>query len=118
MDEKIQDETIQKEIQKLKEILKILNFSEEDINKQLAQLEILISLSVTAEILKIKGFQLTDSEISKEEAEIILKEKTSPEEVREIGKEISSKFLSDYFDAITENITEEQIKKIQEILSS
>ena len=56
MDEKIQNETIQKEIQKLKEILKILNFSEEDINKQLAQLEILISLSVTAEILKRKGF--------------------------------------------------------------
>ncbi len=58
MDEKIQDETIQKEIQKLKEILRILNFSEEDINKQLAQLEILISLSVKAEILKRKRISI------------------------------------------------------------
>jgi hypothetical protein len=33
-----------KEIQKLKEIIRILNFFEEDINKQLAQLKILISL--------------------------------------------------------------------------
>jgi hypothetical protein len=70
------------------------------------------------EVLKRKGYQPVGGKFDYEEAEKILKEKCSTEEMREIGKEIATNFLADYFNAITKSITEEQMKKIEEILNS
>jgi hypothetical protein len=111
------EDTIQKEIQKLKKVMEILNFSEKEINEQLNELEFLLRFNVILEVLKRKGYHV-EHEFDFEKVEKFLREKCLPEEIKEIGKEIATNFLTDYLNAITKNTPKEKKEKIEEILGS
>ena len=106
------------EIQKIKKILEILDFSESEISKQLDRVGKLLMMKISIAALERKGYRSIDGKFDQIGMEKFLKENYSKEEIKNLSKEVGFKFIDDYFANIMKNITDERKVKIEAILNS
>lgn len=111
-------ETIIHEIQKIKKVLGVLDFTEQEIAKQLDKIGKLLMMKISIEALEKKGYRSIDGKFDYVGIEKFLKENYSQEEIKNISKEIGTKFIVDYFANIMKDITNEKRIKIETILNS
>lgn len=107
---------IQHDIQKIKNVFKILDFSEKEITKQLARIGQLLMMQISIEALARKGYKTNDGKFDYNDIEKFLKENYSQEKVKNISKEVGNKFITNYFANVLKNISKEQETKIKAIL--
>lgn len=106
------------EIQKIKKALEILGFSEREISKQINEMGKLLMVKILTEALEKKGYKSIDGSFNSSNIEKFLKENYSQEEILKISKEISAKFIADYFANITKNVPNEKRVEVGKIIDS
>lgn len=121
MDNTILQKNIEEGFKKMKAILAILDFSDEQIIKQVKELGEVLLMSIWVRIGEAKKNQLTETlkkEFSQENLEKFLNENYSKEEIQQIVKEESEKIIADYFEEITKGVSEEKLSEIEKLASS
>jgi len=107
---------IQKEADKLKKVLKILNFSEDSANEEYKKLIDLITLNVSLDLLSKKGYKSESGEVDAKEIEEFIKDNYTPEEIKVAIEESVNKTTKNYFSTLLKDVPAEKIEEIEKII--
>lgn len=109
---------IEKEVEKVKNVLKILDFSEEEINEHLGKISNLLLLNIAADILISKGYRSKDGKLDISEIENFVKENYSADEIKKVVEKSAVEVIRDYFEQILDGVDKEKIAQIEEVINS
>ena len=107
---------VKEEIEKVRQILEILNFSPAEINARMQKLTELILLNISTNLLLEKNYRSKNGKMNFEEIEKFIKENYSPNEVKKIVKESATATIADYFEQILKNVSKEKLAQIEKML--
>lgn len=110
-------EQIQKNLQKLKDIMVILNFSEEEIAKQTSSLGEVLIMSAWAKASEGKDTSAISQKPTQEELQAFLKANYTPEEIQKIMQEEGEKVIGGYLAEITKGVAQDKLDKIDVVLA-
>lgn len=119
MNNVILQKNISETFEKIKTILKILDFSDEQIIKQMKELGEVMIMSIWLRFSETKNnqsLQTLKQEFTQENLEKFLNENYSKEEIQDIIKQESEKIITDYFTEISKNASEEKLSAIEKVL--
>jgi len=108
---------IEQDIKKVTEALKILDFSKEEITRQLNKIGELLIMKISINLLEKKEYQSVDGGFDYLAVEKFLKENYSPEEIKDTARKISNKLITNYFTNIMKSADDEKRAKIEAILN-
>jgi hypothetical protein len=117
----VDNKLIQQNIQKIEEIMKILNFSDKEIKKQTKDLGEVLLMAIIAKVFEGKDNQIIKETFGKEnlnEEEIkkFLENNYSKEELQNLIKEELTKIIAEYFGIILKGTSEEKLLAIEKVL--
>ncbi len=112
----IKFEEVKKTVKKLKEILKILNFSEQEAEKQLFELSEIINLKIILKLFKGKTLEERDKFNNSEEIKEFIEKNYSPEEIKQVIKKVTKETIQEYFEILFGGMSQQEAEKVSLLL--
>lgn len=107
---------IVKEIEKIKNIMKILDFSDEQIEKQVKELGEVLVMTIWIKLIEGKDSSAIQGEPNEDDIKNFVKDNYSPEEAEKIIETESEKIITGYFTEIMKDAPQEKLEQIKTIL--
>jgi hypothetical protein len=109
---------IDKEIEKTREIFKVLELSEKASKEHVEKLKNALLMDMVAEAFAEKGQMLEDVNFSQDDVEDFLTDNYEEGEISEILSRVSRDVVVEYFSKILKNVEEEKLVKVNDILTA
>lgn len=109
---------IDKEIEKIEEIFKMLEFSEKVTKEHTEKLKNAILMDMVAEAFAEKGQMMEDANFTQDDIEDFLVDNYEKSEIEEILERVSRDVIVEYFSKILKGVDEEKLVKVNDILAA
>jgi hypothetical protein len=108
---------IDKEVEKTKEIFKVLEFPEKTEKEHVEKLKNALLMDMVAEAFAEKGQMMDDANFTQDDIEDFLTDNYEDGEIEEILSRVSRDVVVEYFSKILKNVEEEKLTKVNDILT-
>jgi hypothetical protein len=109
---------IDKEIEKTKEIFKVLELSVKVEKEHVEKLKNALLMDMVAEAFAEKGQMMEDASFTQDDIEDFLADNYEKGEIAEILSRVSRDVIVEYFSKILKNVEEDKLVKINDILTT
>lgn len=109
---------IEKEIEKVGDIFKVLELSPAQTKEHMEKLKKVLLMDMVAEAYAQKGQVMEDVSFTQDDVEDFLADNYEEEEIEEILSRVSRDVMVEYFSKILKNVPEDKLEKVNEILTA
>jgi SpoVK/Ycf46/Vps4 family AAA+-type ATPase len=109
---------IDKEVEKTKEIFKILELPEKAVKEHTEKLKNALLMDMVAEAYAEKGQMMEDASFTQDDIEDFLTDNYEEGEIEEILSRVSRDVIVEYFSKILKSVTEDKLVKVNDILAA
>ena len=106
---------LETEMKKIREVLKVLGYSDVEANAQLEKLGNVLMMEIAAEVLSRKGYESENDIPNKNEIADFLQKQYNEEEIDELIRSVSNDVVSGYLVEILDSVADEKKVLVRKI---